>query len=392
MNRPQASSLSNQNLSPLPFFSNKRGAALLSGALFGGSLAAGGVWLTHRSVALIPGGALIGTALAWIALRTNQKSPAVIGSISSENEKKNRIPLEDSSPTSEHNLSSSPSPSTTISTSPPSGESLKPFDPSATLASRADGDTKPMTNSADLSPILSQEEALFLPLSPSTSSPAPPVQIGQFRIFNIQGEERGGIATLLSDWRIIAINKDLDVCANKYIRERGPIPEGFSRFFISADMIRMKSHPAESLLDCSAMCGRIAEKLKPNSEPSRDPWDTLLTSVDSSGVVQAVALYSEANNRLVDMVTHPKNIPLPEGEEPIATPTRGAGSSIMRYLLDKSFKSNRPLTLEALEKAVPFYLKAGLKITREGNRFWQINAEMRISPEEIPEAIRLNAT
>lgn len=279
----QVSHAHNRTLLSLPFSTN-RSALLLSGALLGAGLTTGGVWLTDRSVALIPAGALLGATLAWAVLKRDH----------------------------------------------------------------------------------------------------PPVQIGQFTIFNIQGEGRDAIRELVRGWGRITFEKELDLCLKKYESLNGTFPPDTKdeRSFAQIQLFRSRQLPPQECAHHANESSYIVGKLEPEYDLSQDPtpWDTLLTSVDSTGTVQAVALYSERNNRLVNLVTHPNNIPLPEGEEPFGAPTRGAGSSVMHYLLHKSLRSNRPLTLEPTDSSIPFFKKFGLQ---EQPRAQGALTEMKISPEEI---------
>lgn len=272
------------NSPTLPSPSNKSGPILLSGALLAGALAAGGVWLTHRSVAFIPAGALLGAALAWLVF-------------------------------AQKNL---------------------------------------------------------------------PVQVGQFQIFTVEGKERDSVRELVRGWGKISFEKDLDLCLKKYQSLGGSISDDIKdkRSFAYHQLLRMRQLPPQECADHALESSYIAGKLEPTYNPTGDdnPWDTLLASVDSTGTIQAVAIYSEKNNKLVNLVTHPHNIPLPEGEELFGVPTRGAGSSIMRYLFDKSLKSNRPLTLEPADRSTPFFQKFGLQLQPRVQGALQ---EMKISPEEI---------
>lgn len=84
-------------------------------------------------------------------------------------------------------------------------------------------------------------------------------------------------------------------------------------------------------------------------------FDTFVIS-ESKGLPQAIAFYNSTNHEIAYLVTNPDNVKHPLNRE---CRVRGAGGSIVFHCGDKARESGRPLILDAVRKAVPFYERVG---------------------------------
>lgn len=113
---------------------------------------------------------------------------------------------------------------------------------------------------------------------------------------------------------------------------------------------------SKSIID--AIYKRITSKLEQN-DSSLIKWTKALVCLDQNSKIQAIALINEETNKIVDIATHPNNIPSSLSDP--AHQVRGAGTQIIMHLAKVALKTDCSILVDPNDSGKAFYKKLGFK-------------------------------
>lgn len=122
------------------------------------------------------------------------------------------------------------------------------------------------------------------------------------------------------------------------------------------DEILNRLEDSESII--KAIYLRVTQKLE-QKDSGLIKWNKALVCKDQNSKIQAIALINEENNKIVDIATHPDNIP-----SLLNDPTkqvRGAGTQIILHLAKIALQTDTSILLDTNDSGKAFYKKLGFE-------------------------------